>query len=85
MEKQIYLGFCILDLSNLLMYETFYVKFQKQYGFDNILLSFMDTDSFLVKLKTNDLVSDLENLQKVYKMLDFSNLIKSHKLYTNEF
>ena len=45
----------------------------------------MDTDSFILKLKTNDLISDLENLQKCYKMFDFNNLFEEHKLYSNEF
>ena len=32
--------------------------------FYRLMLSYGDTDSFVLNLKTNDLVSDLENLQK---------------------
>ena len=49
MEEPIYLGFCILDLSKLLMYETHSDKFHQYYGIDNIMLSYMDTDSFIIK------------------------------------
>ena len=85
MEKPIYLGFCILDLSKSLMYKTYYDKVQQYYGIDNIMLSYKDTNSLLLKVKTNDLVSDLEHLQKQYKRFDFSNLNKVHQLYSNEF
>ena len=36
MEKPIYLGFCILELSKLIMYETYYDKLQKYFGIDGI-------------------------------------------------
>ena len=69
MEKPIYLGFSILELSNLLMYETYYDKLQQYYGIVKIMLSYMDIDSFILKLKTNDLISDLENIQNNIKCL----------------
>ena len=85
MEKPIYLGFTILELSKLLMYETYYDKLQKQFGIDGIQIHYQDTDAFVMSIKTTDIVNDLEKLQNQYKMFDFSNLNKEHKLFSNEF
>ena len=63
------------------MYEIYYDKLQKCYGQDNFLLSFMDTDSIVSNLKTEDLISELENLQKENKTFDFSNQDKSHEFF----
>ena len=85
MEKPIYLGFCILELSKLLMYETYYDKLQKYFGVDGIQIHYQDTDAFIMSIKTNDIVHDLSKLQDQYKMFDFSNLNKEHRLFSNEF
>ena len=37
-----------------------------------------------MSIKNTDLVNDLSNLQKQYKMFGFSNLNKEHKLFSNE-
>ena len=47
MDKLIYLGFSVLELSKFLMYETYYDKLQPYFGQENIQLHYMDTDSFL--------------------------------------
>ena len=85
MEKPIYLGFCILELSRLLMYETYYDKLQKYFGVDGIQFHYQDTDAFIMSIKTTDIVNDLSNLQHQHKMFVFSNLNKEHKLTSNEF
>ena len=41
MDKPTYLGFSVLELSKLLMYETFYDKLQTYYGQKNIQLHYM--------------------------------------------
>ena len=38
-----------------------------------------------MSVRTTDIVNDLENLQHQYKMFDFSNLDKEHKLFSDEF
>ena len=38
-----------------------------------------------MSIKTKDIVYDLSNLQDQYKMFDFSNLNKEHRLFSNEF
>ena len=81
MEKPIYLGFCILELSKLLMYETYYDKLQKYFGIDGIQIHYQDTDAFIMSLTTKDIVYDLSKLQDQYKMFDFSNLNKEHKFF----
>ena len=85
MEKPIYLGFCILELSKLLMYETYYDKLQKYFGIDGIQIHYQDTDAFIMSLTTKDIVNDLSKLQDQYNLFDFSNLNKEHKLFSNDF
>ena len=85
MEKPIYLGFTILELSKLLMYETYYDKLKKYFGVDGIQIHYQDTDAFIMSIKTTDIVNDLSKLQDQYKMFDFSNSNKEHKLFLNEF
>ena len=47
MNKPIYLGQAILDVSKILMYEFWYDYIKPIYG-DNSRLSYMDTDSFVI-------------------------------------
>ena len=73
MEKLIYLGFTVLELSKLLMYETYYDKLQPYFGQKNLNLHYMYTDSFVLSGITKDIVKDLKNLEDIF---DFSNLDK---------
>ena len=84
MEKPIYLGFTILELSKLLMYETYYYKLQKYFGIDGIQIHYQDTDAFIMSIKTKDILGDLSKLQDRYQMFDFSNLDEEHRLFSNE-
>ena len=85
MEKPIYLGFCILELSKLLMYETYYDKLQKYFGIDGIQIHYQDTDAFIMSLASKNIVYDLSKLQEQYNLFDFSNLNKEHILFSNDF
>ena len=78
-DKPIYLGFSVLELSKLLMYEFYYHKLQPYYG-DKIKLHYMDTDSFILSIKTGDLINDLEYFKDDF---DFSELDPSHELYNS--
>ena len=51
-DKPIYLGFTVLELSKLLMYEFYYNKLQP-YWKQSIQLHYMDTDSFILSFDTN--------------------------------
>ena len=62
MDKPIYLGFTVLELSKLLMYETYYDILQPYFGQKNIQLQYMDTDSFVLSVNTKDIIKELKNL-----------------------
>ena len=81
MDKPIYLGFTVLELSKLLMYETYYDKLQPYFGEENIQLHYIDTDAFVLSLNTKNIIKDLKSLEDIF---DFSNLDKNHELYTNK-
>ena len=81
MDKPIYLGFTVLELSKLHVYETYYDILQPYYGQKNIQLHYFDTDAFVLSLKTQDVINDLKNLEDIF---DFRNLDKNHELYSNK-
>ena len=56
MNKPIYLGQAILDISKTLMYEFWYDYIKPKYG-DKARLCYMDTDSFYIK--TEDFYKDI--------------------------
>ena len=79
--KPIYLGFAVLELSKLHMFETFYDKLQPYFGQENIQLHYLDTHAFVLSVNTNDIIEDLKNLGDIF---DFSNLDKNHELLSNK-
>ena len=81
MDKPIYLGLSVLELSKLLMYETSHDKLQPYFEQENIHLHYMDTDSFVLTVNTKDIIKDLKNLEDI---LDFSNLDKTHELFSKK-
>ena len=78
-DKPINLGFSVLELSKLLMYEFYYHKLQPYYN-NKIKLHYMDTDSFILSIKTGDLINDLEYFKDDF---DFSELDENHELYNS--
>ena len=70
MNKPIYLGLSILEISKLLMYEFWYDYMKPKYG-DKVKLCYMDTDSFIMNIKTEDFYNDISN--DVEKRFDTSN------------
>ena len=81
MDKPIYLGFSVLELSKLHMYETYYDMLQPYFGQESIQLHYIDTDAFVLSLKTKDIIKDLKNLEDIF---DFSNLDKNHELFSKK-
>ena len=58
MNKPFNLGLSILDLSKTVMYEFWYDYVKPKYG-ENAKLCYMDTDSFIVHVKTDDIHKDI--------------------------
>ena len=70
MNKPIYLGLSILEISKMLMYEFWYDYMKPKYG-DDVKLCYMDTDSFIMNIKTQDFYKDFSN--DLEKRFDRSN------------
>ena len=79
MNKSLYLGLSILEISKTLMYEFWYDYMKPKYG-DNVKLCYMDTDSFIVHIKTKDFYKDIAN--DVEKRFDTSNYEVNRPLHT---
>ena len=70
MNKPVYLGLSILDISKTLMHGFWYDYMKPKYG-DNVKLCYMDTDSFIMHSKTEDFYRDI--VDDVEKRFDTSN------------
>ena len=79
MNKPIYLGLSILDISKITMYEFWYDYVQSNYE-DKARLCYMDTDSFVVNIKTKDFYKDIA--ENVKERFDTSNDIYDRPLPT---
>ena len=65
-NKPIYLGLAILSLSKIKMYEYWYDEMKPKYN-DKIRLCYMDTDSFIMHIKTEDFYKDIaDDVEKKY-------------------
>ena len=82
MNKPIYLGLSILDISKILMYEFWYDYMKPKYG-NNGKLCYMDTDSFIMNIKTEDFHKDIAN--GVEKRFDTSNYEVNRPLPTGKY
>ena len=74
MNKPIYLGQTILDLSKTLIYEFWYDYIKPMYG-DKATLCYADTDSFIINNKTEDFYKNVSN--DIDKWFDTSNFNKN--------
>ena len=81
MNKPIYLGLSILDISKTLMYELWYDYMKLKYN-DNLKLCYMDTDSFIMNIKAEDFYKDIVN--DVEKRFDTSNYEVNRPLLTGK-
>ena len=60
MNMPAYLGLSILEISKTLMYKFLYDYMKPKYG-DNVKLCYMDTDTFIMHIKTEDFDKDIAN------------------------
>ena len=70
MNKPIYLGLSILEISKIITYEFWYDYVKKKYG-DMVKLYYMDTYSLIMNIKTKDFYKDIA--QDVEERSDTSN------------
>ena len=80
MNKPTYLGLSILNISKILMYEFWYDYMKQKYN--NVKLCYMDTDSFVMNIKTEDFYKDIAN--DVDKRSDTSNYEVNRPLPTGK-
>ena len=81
MNQPIYLGLSILEISKTLMYEFWYEYMKPKYNND-VKLCYMDTDSFIMNIKTNDFYKDITN--DVENRFDTSNYEVNRPLPTGK-
>jgi hypothetical protein len=79
LNKPVVIGFSVLELSKLHMYHMHYNIFKKFYS-DKLSLVYIDTDSFIYEIETDDIYEDFQEHFNEY--LDTSNYPKQHFLYS---
>ena len=75
-NKPIYLGMSILDVSKTFMHVFWFDYIKPKYR-DRVKLCCMDTDSFIIYIKTGDIYKDIAN--GVEKWFDTCNCDKNDK------
>ena len=79
LNKPMYTGFVVLELSKVLMYDFHYNYIHGQYGSNRARLLFTHTDSLCYKIHTDDLYDDMTRKLQHY---DTSAYPKTHPLYS---
>ena len=75
MNKPVYLGMCILDLSKIIMFDFHYNYIKPKYG-NNAKLLFTDTDSLFYEIQTEDFYKDISG--DVKNRFDTSDYPENH-------
>ena len=75
MNKPIYLGMCILDLSKIIMFDFHYNYIKSKYA-DKAKLLFTDTDSLMYEIETEDFYKDISG--DVKDRFDTSDYPENH-------
>ena len=79
LDKPIYTGFTVLELSKLHMYDFHYNHMMKKYGPEKAKLLFTDKDSLTYQVMTENLYEDMKEDLQLY---DTSNYPQDHPLYS---
>ena len=77
LNKPVYIGLCILELSKVLTYEFHWYNNKNRYDSKSKLL-FTDTNSLMCPIKTENVYKDFS---KDKEMFDFSNYTTKSKYY----
>jgi hypothetical protein len=78
----LYIGWYVLEMSKLQMYNFFYGTLKKHYDND-VSLIYTDTDSLLLSFKNMDFFSEIVK-HPLISFVDRSNFDREHYLYNNE-
>ena len=70
LNRPVYVGMSILDLSKTLMYDFYYGQLKNQYG-DRCQLLYTDTDSLLLEIETEDVYRDMIAHAGLYDTSDY--------------
>ena len=73
-KKPIYLEQALLDISKTLKFEVWYDYMKPMFG-DNAKLCYVDTNSFVIMIKTDDFFKDINN--NIEKWFDTNNFDKN--------
>ena len=76
MNKPVYLGMSILDISKVLMYKCWYKYIKPNYG-DIAKLCYTDADSFIIHIVTEDFYKGISDNVKIW--FDTSNYDENDK------
>ena len=70
LNRPVFVGISILDLSKHLMYDFYYNQLLGQYG-DRCQLLYTDTDSLLLEVQTKDVFRDMASHAELYDTSDY--------------
>ena len=73
LNKPVYSGASVLDISKYIMYDFFYNKLMSIYGRENITMLYTDTDSFILEIKTDDLYDDILKNKDLYDLSEMTH------------
>jgi hypothetical protein len=79
LDKPMAVGFTVLELSKLTMYEYHYCHMMEVYGPERAQLCYTDTDSLLYEIQTDNIYDDMA--QQLHRY-DTSDYPKDHSLYS---
>ena len=78
MDRKYSIGFTILEVSKLIMYEYWYEIIVPRFGEENVDILLSDTDSFVLHIRNHTREQAKEKMSDV---MDFSNLPKSDSFF----
>ena len=77
LNKPVYVGICILDLSIVIMYEFRYDYIKNQNG-NNSGLLFAVADSLMYEIKTEDVYEYFSNNKEMFDFINYSSKYSSN-------
>jgi hypothetical protein len=79
LNKPIYVGFSVLELSKLHMFKFYYETLKPK--FKDVKLLYMDTDAFILHIKEGNIINKFKELANEF---DFSDYPKDNSLYSTK-